>query len=33
MVIVIVGLSMTSGVIRDAVSRAMLQAQAGWTAK
>jgi flagellar biosynthetic protein FliR len=31
MVIVIVGLSMTSGVIRDAVSRAMLQARAGWT--
>jgi flagellar biosynthetic protein FliR len=30
MLIVIVGLSMTSGVIRDAVSRAMLQAQAGW---
>ena len=33
MVIVIVGLSMTSGVIRDAVSRAMLQAQAGWTGR
>jgi flagellar biosynthetic protein FliR len=30
MVIVIVGLSLTSGVIRDAVSRAMLEARAGW---
>jgi len=33
MVIVIVGLSMSSGVIRDAVSRAMLQARAEWTAR
>jgi flagellar biosynthetic protein FliR len=31
MVIVIVGLAMTSGVIRDAVSRAMWEARAGWT--
>jgi flagellar biosynthesis protein FliR len=32
MVIVIVGLSLTSGVIRDAVSRAMMQARQGWAA-
>jgi flagellar biosynthetic protein FliR len=30
MVMLIVGLSLTSGVIRDAVSRAMWQARAGW---
>ena len=30
MVIVIVGLSLTSGVIRDAVYRAMIEAKAGW---
>lgn len=30
MIIVIVGLSLTSGVIGDAVSRAMLRTQAGW---
>ena len=33
MVIVIVGLSLTSGVIRDAVSQAMLQARVGWVGR
>ena len=33
MVIVIVGLSLTSGVIREALSDAMIQAQAGWVGR
>ena len=33
MVIVIIGLSMTSGVIREAVTSAMLQARAGWAGR
>jgi flagellar biosynthetic protein FliR len=33
MVIVIVGLSLTSGVIRDAVYRAMIESRAGWAAR